>query len=143
MILLVEDESGITDLVYNLKVIGYEMKWVSNIYDAVYYITKKPGHETFNAIILDWSMSPDGLPDEAMQTARETYAGIAFYRHVLNISPRLQSRTIMLTGYAGMKKTILDKYDIQDVTIIDKIDENYQDKIIKKLRGWGIYPKKI
>ena len=141
MVLFIEDENSIMDVVYNLIQAGYPLKWVNNMYDAVYYIQKHPGYEEFSAVILDMNIQEDGLPDEAIATARDVYPGWAFYKHILGLSPRLQQKTIILSGFVDELREKISQEEYYRLTIIRKNNVNHLEIIENTLKEWGIQPK--
>ena len=142
MILIVEDSSTSKDFVYNLMQLGYALNWVNNMYDAVYYIETEPGYRAFCAVILDTDMSEEGLPKDALDEAQETYSGYAFYKHVLKVSPELQEKTIVFSGFTEQLKEKISKEKYDKLKIVRKGDKDHLAIIIETLKGWGIEPER-
>ena len=140
MILIVEDRSESTDFVRTLMLRGYTIRWVNTMDDAVYYIEEKPGYNAFDAVILDMDMPEEGLPDEAIDTARETFTGYAFYKHVLKISPELQEKTIFLSEFTDELKKRISAEKYEKLKLVSKKNKDRLVIIETTLKSWSIKP---
>ena len=138
MIVFIENSNYLSDLVYNLSQIGYIIKWVDNLSDAVYIIENDPTVILFEAVILDLNMPTKGLPTYAMEDAKNIFPGWAFYKHILCKMPDLQKKTIFFTGFADVLKNHIPPKEFESLHIIHKDDIEQTNKFIKYFDKFGI-----
>jgi hypothetical protein len=141
MIFIVENETSTKDFVYNMVQTGYEMKWVNNMYDAVYIIEEDTKAIFFSAALIDLDIEDDGLPDYALETAHKTFTGYAFYKHVLCKYPELQSKTILFSNFNDKLKGKISEEEYNELVLVSKSDPDHEKIIIEKLKEWKIRPK--
>jgi hypothetical protein len=143
MILVIDP--GIDDcikFVYEMGQRGYVFRWYTNFYNRTCRTIKD--NILFQAVILELVVNHEGLPKDAIATAKESFPGWAFYKHVLNEHPELQARTIIRSRqrHLATLETFIDPDKFKGLTIIDKDLDKCQDSIINILNGWDIHPSK-
>ena len=142
MILMVEDSDYFLDFANNLEQKGYDVDWVKSFSGAIYRIQKNPKSYAYDAVILDLDMSSEGLPDEALETAKKLYSGWAFYKHVLcKIPPSyrldLYKRTIFFTGFDATFKGKFSHEEYNELHVIGKNEPDALKKTCSLLRKFA------
>jgi len=119
-ILFIEDNIEISNLAGGL-LLGHNITVAPTLFNARICLLKDPGHESFDAVILDLDMARKDLPKNLQD--KEGFPGYIFYENILKNYDKLYKNTIFLTGFDMIiKKQLPDVFNTLNVVSKDDND---------------------